>query len=209
MVGVAGDVRMNSLGDDYSLAMYLPYQAAADGHMRIAVRTAGEPAAVGPALRAALARHDRGLVLDQVHTMDGILGESLQGFSLRAGAVTMFGAAALLLAMLGVYGVLAYTVNRRRQDIGLRMVVGATRTDVLRWVVTRGMIPVVVGLVGGVAAAVGAGRWLRGQVIELPPADIPSLAGVAICLAIAALAACLLPAWRAMHLDPATALKTE
>ncbi len=209
VVGVAGDVRMNSLGDDYSLAMYLPYQAAADGHMRIAVRTAGEPAAVGPALRAALARHDRGLVLDQVHTMDGILGESLQGFSLRAGAVTMFGAAALLLAMLGVYGVLAYTVNRRRQDIGLRMVVGATRTDVLRWVVTRGMIPVVVGLVGGVAAAVGAGRWLRGQVIELPPADIPSLAGVAICLAIAALAACLLPAWRAMHLDPATALKTE
>lgn len=209
VVGVAGDVRMNSLGDDYSLAMYLPYQAAADPVMRIAVRTAGDPAAVGPALRAALARHDRGLVLDQVHTMEGILGESLQGFSLRAGAVTVFGAAALLLAMLGVYGVLAFTVNRRRQDIGLRMVVGATRTDVLRWVVTRGMIPVLVGLVAGVAAALGAGRWLRGQLLELPPADALTLAGVALCLAVAALAACLLPAWRAMHLDPTNALRAD
>jgi putative ABC transport system permease protein len=209
VVGVAGDVRMNSLSDEYSLAMYLPYQAAPDGHMRIAVRTTGDPAAVGPALRAALARHDRGLVLDRVHTMEGILGESLQGFSLRAGAVTVFGAAALLLAMLGIYGVLACMVNRRRQDIGLRMVVGATRTDVLRWVVTRGMVPVVVGLVAGLAGAAGAERWLRGQVLELPPADIPTLAGVALCLAVAALAACLLPAWRAMHLDPADALRAE
>ncbi len=209
IVGVAGDVRMNSLRETYSLAMYVPYQVVAEPVMRVAVRAAGNPATVAPALRTALARRDRGLVLDQVQTMDGILTESLEGFSLRAGGVALFGVGALLLAMLGVYGVLSFTVNRRRQDIGLRMVVGATRWDVLKWAVLRGMAPVAIGLAAGAAAALGAGRWLRGQLFGLPPADIVTLAAVGTCLAIAALLACLLPAWRAMHLDPTSALRAE
>lgn len=81
IVGVVGDVRMNSLGDSYSLAMYVPYQVVAEPVMRLAVRAAGDPASLAPALRAALARRDRGLVLDQVQTMDGI---GAQGSSLRS-----------------------------------------------------------------------------------------------------------------------------
>jgi putative ABC transport system permease protein len=209
VVGVVGDVHMNSLASDYTLAMYAPYQILAVPMMRVVVRTAGEPASVTSALRAALARRDRGLVLTEVKTLEGILAESLQGFSLRAGAVVLFGAAALLLAMLGVYGVLAFTVNRRRQDIGLRMVVGASRGHILAWVVARGMGPVAVGLVLGLAGAFGAGRWLRGQLFNVPPTDVVTFVGVVVCLAAAAVAACLVPAWRAMHVDPIVALRAE
>jgi putative ABC transport system permease protein len=209
VVGVVGDVRMNSLDNEYTLAMYAPYQIMASPVMRVVVRTAGEPASVTSALRAALARRDRGLVLTEVQTMEGILAESLQGFSLRAGAVVLFGGAALLLAMLGVYGVLAFTVNRRRQDIGLRMVIGASRGHVLAWVMVRGMGPVAVGLVLGLAGAFGAGRWLRGQLFNVPPTDVVTFGGVVICLGAAAVAACLVPAWRAMHVDPIVALRAE
>jgi putative ABC transport system permease protein len=209
VVGVVGDVRMNSLDDDYTLAMYAPYQILAQPMMRVVVRTAGDPASVTSALRAALARRDRGLVLTEVQTMEGILAESLQGFSLRAGAVVLFGAAALLLAMLGVYGVLAFTVNRRRQDIGLRIVIGASRARVLAWVMARGMGPVAVGLVLGLAGAFGAGQWLRGQLFNVPPTDVVTFVGVVVCLAAAAVAACLVPAWRAIHVDPIVALRAE
>lgn len=209
VVGVVGDVRMNSLGDDYSLAMYVPYQMAAQPVMRLAVRTAGDPAAATPALRAALARRDRGLVLDDVMTMDARVASSVQGFSLRAGAVALFGAAGLLLAMLGVYGVLAFVVNRRRPDIGLRIVMGATRRDILQWVLARGMGAVLVGMVMGLLAAVGVGRLLRGQLFNIPPTDAATFAGVSACLVGAALAACLLPAWRAIHVDPIVALRAE
>jgi putative ABC transport system permease protein len=185
------------------------YQILAVAMMRVVVRTAGARASVTSALRAALARRDRGLVLTEVQTMDGILAESLQGFSLRAGAVVLFGAAALLLAMLGVHGVLAFTVNRRRQDIGLRMVIGASRGHVLVWVMARGMGPVAVGLVLGLAGAFGAGRWLRGQLFNVPPTDVVTFVGVVVCLATAAVAACLVPAWRAMHVDPIVALRAE
>jgi putative ABC transport system permease protein len=177
--------------------------------MRVVVRTAGHPAAAASALGAALARRDRGLVLTEVQTMDEIVAGSLEGFRLRAGAVVLFGAATLLLAMLGVYGILAFTVNRRRHDIGLRMAVGASRRHVLAWVMARGMTPVGVGLALGLAGAFGAGRWLRGELFDVPPADVVTFVGVAACLAGAAVAACLVPAWRALHVDPIVALRAE
>jgi len=209
VVGVVGDVRMNSLGSDYTLAMYAPYQVMASPVMRVVVRTSGAPASVAPALLAALARRDRGLVLTDIKTMDEIVAASLEGFSLRAGAVFLFGGATLLLAMLGVYGVLAFTVNRRRQEIGLRMVVGASRRHVLAWVMARGLLPVAVGVVLGLGGALGAGRWLRGELFDVPPADIPTFVGAVGCLAAAAVAACLVPAWRATRVDPIVALRAE
>jgi len=209
IVGVVGDVRMNSLADDYTLAMYAPYQLMTSPVMRVVVRTAGDPASMASALRAALARRDRGLVFTEIQTMEAVLAESLRGFSLRAGAVVLFGAAALLLAMLGVYGVLAFTVNRRQPDIALRMVVGASRARVVAWVLARGMGPVAVGLVIGVAGAFATGRWLRGQLFNVPPTDVVTFGGVAICLAATAVAACLVPARRATRVDPIVALRAE
>jgi putative ABC transport system permease protein len=160
-------------------------------------------------LRAALARRDRGLVLTDIETMDGVIAASLEGFSLRAGAVLLFGSATLLLAMLGVYGVLAFTVNRRRQEIGLRIVVGASRGSVLTWVMARGLPPVAIGIVLGLGGAFWAGRWLRGELFDVPPTDIPTFVGAVGCLAVAALAACLVPAWRATRVDPLVALRAE
>jgi putative ABC transport system permease protein len=177
--------------------------------MRVAVRTAGDPAAITSTLRAALAGRDRGLVLDEVKTMDAGLAETVQGFSLRAGAVALFALAALLLAMLGVYGVLAFTVNRRRPDIGLRMVVGASRWNVMRWVLARGMGAVVVGFAVGLPVAVGAARLLRRQLSNVPPIDVTTIGAASACLVAAALTACLLPAWRAVHVDPIVALRSE
>ncbi len=209
VVGVVGDVHMNSLGGDYTLAMYAPYQVMASPMTRVVLRTTGDPAAIVPAVRAALARRDRGLVLNEVKTMEQVLDESLEGFSLRAGAVVLFGAATLLLAMLGVYGVLAFTVNMRRQDIALRIVVGASRRHVLAWVMARGLTPVGVGLVLGLAGAFWSGRWLQAQLFNVPPSDAVAFTGVVACLAGTAVAACLVPAWRAMHVDPIVALRAE
>jgi putative ABC transport system permease protein len=209
VVGVVGDAMMVSLADVDTPALYVPYQAASRAGMRLVVRTGGDPLAAASAIRAALARRDRGLVLAEVQTMETILADSLQGFSLRTGAIALFGGAALLLAMLGVYGVLAFMVNVRRGDIGLRMVVGASRTQVLRWAMARGMAPVAVGLVVGLAGAVGAGWWLRGELFNVPATDVVTFAGVTVCLTATAAAACLIPAWRAMHVDPVVALRAE
>ena len=209
VVGVVGDAMMVSLADSDTPALYVPYQATSRAGMRLVVRTTGNPAPVAAAIRAALARRDRSLVLAEIQTMETILADSLEGFSLRTAAIALFGGAALLLAMLGVYSVLAFMVNARRGDIGLRMVVGASRAQVLRWVMARGMVPVAVGLVVGLAGAVGAGRWLRGELFNVPPTDGVTFAVVAVCLVAAAVAACLLPAWRAMHVDPVVALRAE
>lgn len=209
IVGVVGDVRMDSLGDPDTLAMYAPYQALAETAMRVALRIDGNAAAVVPALRTALARRDKGLVLAEIQTMDEILSASVQGFRLRAGALVLFGTAALLLAMLGVYGVLAFAVNRRRPEIGVRIVMGASRRDIIGSVLTRGMWPVASGLVLGLLAALGAGRLLRGQLFNIPPTDTTTFAGVTLCLVAAALVACMLPAWRAAHVDPIVALRQE
>jgi ABC-type antimicrobial peptide transport system permease subunit len=111
--------------------------------------------------------------------------------------------------MLGVYGVLAFTVNRRRQEIGLRMVVGASRRSVLAWVMARAVPPVATGMVLGLGGAFGAGRWLQGELFDVPPADIQTFVGAIGCLAVAALAACLVPAWRATRVDPLVALRAE
>ena len=210
VVGVVGDVRMNSLIDNFNTrAMYVPYHLAPQATMRLVVRSTGDPGLVASALRERLARRDRGLALTDVKTMERVVAESVRGFSVRAGAVTLFGVAALLLAMLGVYGVLALMVNRHRRDIGLRMAIGASQCRVLWWVVARGMSPVLVGLVLGLGGGVGAGQWLRGQLFNVPPTDVTTFAGVAVCLAVAAIVACLLPAWRAMHVNPVVALKAE
>ena len=141
--------------------------------------------------------------------MEAVLADSLQGFGLRSGAVALFGGAAALLAMLGVYGVLAFMVNMRRGDIGVRMVVGASRGQVLRWVIARGLAPVVLGLALGLTGAVGAGQWLRRELFNVPPTDAATFVGVILWLTVAAVAACLLPAWRAIHVDPVVALRSE
>jgi putative ABC transport system permease protein len=209
VVGVVGNVRMNSLASDYSLAMYLPYIKAPQPIMKVLVRAAGDPPALARTLESRLARLDRGLVLADVKTMDRVIAESLSGFSLRAGALVLFGCAALLLAMLGVYGVIAFTVSRRRPDLALRMIVGASRVDIMRWVLARGLLPVAVGLVLGLAAAWAAGSWLRSLLFNVPPTDLTAYGVVTVSLLGAAMLACLLPAWRAMHLDPARALRAE
>jgi putative ABC transport system permease protein len=209
VVGIVGNAVVYKLTRVDAPALYVPYQAASRAGLRLVVRTSGDPDAVAPAIRAALARRDRTLVLADVKTMEAILGDSLRGFGLRAGAIGLFGGAALLLAMLGVYGVLAFTVTVRRGDIGLRMVVGASRARVLWWVMARGMMPVGIGLVLGIAAALGMARWLQAQLFDVPPTDVATFVGVTLCLVLAAVAACLVPAWRAMHVDPVVALRGE
>ena len=209
VVGVVGDVRMNALNDEDTTALYVPYQVADPSALRLVVRTAVAPGSLVPALRAALSRRDRGLVLYEIKTMDDIVGESLEGFGLRTGAVALFGGAALVLTMLGIYGVLASAVRRRRQDIGLRIAIGASRRHLLVSTVRAGMTPVAIGLAVGLVGAFATGNWLRGQLFGVTPTDGATYAGAATCLILAALAACVIPAWRAARVDPAVALRSE
>jgi putative ABC transport system permease protein len=150
---------------------------------------------------------DPDLPIYDVRSMDERLAHSVATDRLRTLLLAAFGALALLLAAIGLYGVLAYSVAQRRPEIGIRMALGSTAAGIFRLVVGQGARLVALGLVLGLAGTVVVGRLVRGMLYGVEPGDPLILAGVVILLAAAALAACLLPARRAMKVDPMVAIR--
>jgi putative ABC transport system permease protein len=160
-------------------------------------------------VRSALNKLDPGLPIIQPNTMNQIVDESLGQRRLTMTLLGVFAGIALVLAMVGIYGAVAYTVEQRTGEIGVRMALGAQTADVLRLVVKQGMTPVIIGLVIGLAAALGLGRLLTAQLYEVSVNNPALLASTAATLAIVALLACLIPARRASLVNPIEALRTE
>jgi putative ABC transport system permease protein len=160
-------------------------------------------------VRSALNKLDPGLPIIQPNTMNQIVDESLGQRRLTMALLGVFAAIALVLAMVGIYGAVAYTVEQRTGEIGVRMALGAQTADVLRLVVRQGMTPVVIGLVLGVAAALALGRLITAQLYEVSAHNPALLAATSATLAIVALLACLIPARRASLVNPIEALRTE
>ena len=211
VVGVVGNVRHEGLDAPQKLQVYVSEAQwfNPDSDMVLAVNTSGPPAAIAAAVRQAVWSVNRNVRINEVATMDQVIGTSL---ALRRFPLTMFGLfaiAALLLAALGLYGVLAYSVSQRTTEIGVRMALGARPREVLRMVLRQGMVLVIVGVAIGVAGALALRNVLIGLLFEVKPTDPATLIFAALVLITVALAACLIPARRATRVDPLVALRCE
>jgi putative ABC transport system permease protein len=209
VIGVAGDMRDWDLADTPTLAVYMPYNGAGMSSPNFVVHTATASTALIPIVRAILAQVSPGAPVSNVRTLDELVGRSVAARRFTMLLLAALASVALLLALAGVYGVLSYSVSRRRTEIGMRMALGASRSSVLRLVLSQGMRPVVLGLVTGVIGAFALSRYMTTLLFGVTPVDAPTYAGVAALLGIAAILACYLPARDAMRVDVLTAIREE
>jgi putative ABC transport system permease protein len=209
IVGVVGDAREQGLHQPAEPAIYLPFEQRPDEWAYLVVRTSGDPASLVPSLRQAVASLDRNLPLSEVRTMEEVVS---QGLAERRFAMSLFGvfsALSLVLAALGLYAVISYAVMQRRQEIGIRMALGARAEHILGSVLRQGLALSAAGVALGALAALGLGRFLSGLVFGVGTTDPATFAGVALLLVLTAFVASLVPALRATHLDPASVLRSE
>jgi putative ABC transport system permease protein len=209
IIGVVGDVRDQALNQQTPTLYYSIPQRGSWPLMDVVVRTDGPPEALLPSLRQRIHDLDAGLALANVSTMDQWLSNSAAQPRLNTVLLTVFATAALLIAAIGIYGVLAYSVNQRTREIGLRMALGATRRSVLQLVVGQGMRVVLIGVGIGLAGGLALGRAVASLVFGVPVRDPATFSLVAVVLTAVALAACVIPARRAARLDPIVALREE
>jgi putative ABC transport system permease protein len=177
--------------------------------MAFVMRTQGAPMALQPAVRNAVAEIDPGKPAGNMRTVEEYLGLQARGLEIYASLLAIFGAAAGLLAAIGVYGVMAYTVAQRTREIGIRLALGASGGGVIRLVILRTLIIISIGLVLGLAGAVGLTRLLASELFEVSPTDPATFASVTVGVAIVALLACFIPTRRAIRVDPTIALRYE
>ena len=209
VVGVVGDARLTWIGSEPRMAMYHSYYQAPGLTMRLAIRTAVEPASITGALREIVWRRDRNIPIEEIATMEALINDSVASQQIMAGTLSAFSFVAMLLAAIGLYGVLAFYVSRRVREIGIRMALGAQRRSVMRLVLVHGYRLVGIGLVIGLAGAYGVATLIQGMLYGIGTIDPMSYVGMSLLFAAVALLACLLPAWRATRVDPVIALQAE
>ena len=209
IVGVAGDVRDQELEAKGRPAVYEPAAQVPFNAMYFGVRTSGDVSSLIPGVRSAIRELDAELPLDGVGTVDALVATSLSQRRFAMLLMAIFAGLALVLAMVGIYGVIAYSVTQATQEIGIRMALGARRADVLAMVFSYAGALITTGLAIGAAAALATGRFLASQLFEVKPTDPGTYAAVAGVLLATALAACTIPALRAMRVDPLVALRNE
>jgi len=209
VIGIVGDVRSIRLEQANDIEFYRPWPQRSNQFLAVTVKTAFKPEAATSTVKNALAKVDPALPIIQPQTMNQIIDQSLGQRRLTMTLLGVFAGIALVLAMVGIYGAVAYTVEQRTGEIGVRMALGAQTADVLRLVVRQGMSPVVIGLVLGVAASLGLGRLITAQLYEVSAHNPALLGATSAILATVALLACLIPARRASLVNPIEALRTE
>jgi putative ABC transport system permease protein len=209
IVGVVADVYQYGLDSEKTMQLYVPHAENAGGNMTVLIRCAVDPLSLVPAVRGELEAVDRDQPIAGINTMEGILSDSMASRRFSMNLLGIFAAIALGLAIIGIYGVLSYTVTQRSQEFGIRMALGARRSDVLRLVVGQGMLRVLAGIAGGLAGAAGLTRVMNTLLFGVRPVDLVTFLGVSLLLTLVALIACYIPARRATRTDPATVLRSE
>jgi predicted permease len=210
IVGVAQDAKYDSLREATPPTIYLSWlQEARIGQMNFEVRTVGDPLSLLPAIRQAVRDVDGNLPLFDVKSQVEQIAQRLAQERLFAALLSFFGALALLLAALGLYGLLAHAVAERTHELGIRMALGAQARDVIRLVIGQGLRLVLPGIVLGLVGAYAATRLVKTFLYGVAPADWLTFSGTALLLLLVALVACWLPARRATNVDPWQALRSE
>jgi predicted permease len=209
VVGVVEDVHLFSLAEQPTEVVYASYYQLPYSSMRIAVRTAGEPTAIAGALREAVWSLDRDIAVARIVTMDEVLAGSVNGYRVMAVLLAGFAGVAVLLATIGLYGVLAFYVTRRHHEIGVRVALGAGRSAIVELVIKRGVALVGLGIAIGLVAALGLTRLLERMLFNTAPTDPTTFVLVSALFSLVGLAACLIPAWRALRVDPVVVLQSE
>lgn len=209
VIGVVRDGKYRTLGERPRPFLYTSLRQDRRGTQTLVARTEGDPRPLLPAIRNAVRELDPRVPFSNPRTLAGTVADALFLPRAAAGLLGFFGALGLLLAAVGILGVIAYLVSARTREIGLRLALGASRGAILRWLLRRGLAPVAVGLGVGVAVAVSAAWGLSGFFTRIWPIDLDALLAAVSLLALAAVTASFVPAWLAANLDPASALRRE
>jgi putative ABC transport system permease protein len=208
VIGVVGDVRAEAHKAPVAM-VYRTYWEWAPRSVVLVARAEGDPRSIAGAVRAAVRAVDADVPIAKIRTMQQILEDSVAARRFQMTLAAVFAGTALLLAALGIYGVVSYSVARRTNEMGIRMALGAESLHLYSMVLRQGMAPVALGLVAGVAGSLAAGRVLASLLYEISARDPLTIGAVAILLTQVALAACTLPARRATRVDPLVALRYE
>ena len=203
------DIRFFSITDANRSLMYVPHQQDALGNMMVVIRTKSDPQIVVDAVRSLVASKDQSLALARLATMTEVSNDALASFRFVTLVITAFAATALLLALVGIYGVVSYSVSCRTNEIGIRMALGAQARDVKKLVIKQGLTLTLAGVASGLACTVALTQVLSSLLYEVSATDPPTLSVVAAVLTVIALSASYLPAHRAAKVDPIVALRYE
>ncbi len=211
VVGVVSDVHEGELDAADKPAIYTPFAQGPDSIFAMVVRSDLDPATIRPALEGAAHRVDPTIMLFQMQTMQDVIAQSPAAMLHRypAWLVSVFAVSALLLGIVGLYGIVSYSVSQRTREIGVRMALGAPRAGVLKLILVNGARLAAVGIVAGIAGAVLAGYFLRSVLFSVQPWDLPTIMLVVAILSVISLLASYVPARRASRLDPVKALRYE
>ena len=209
IIGVVGDTKHLGLDTETEEMAYWPQPELVYPYMTLVIRTQGNPTSIAPAARNVIRNIDPEQPIGEVITMEGLLAKSISRSRFNAILLAVFSLVALVMAAVGIYGVMSYSVQQRTHEIGLRMALGAQQSDVLRLIVKQGIILGLIGVAAGLIASFGLTRLIVSLLFEVPATDTSTFAAVASGLFLITLIACYIPARRATKVDPLVALRYE
>jgi putative ABC transport system permease protein len=209
IVGVIGDVKQLGLDSSAKPEVYFPYPQMAAPSMSLVVRTASDPLSLAGAVKSQIQMIDKDLPIDEAKTMQQLLAESISGRRFNMLLLTVFAVVALVLAIVGIYGVMSYTVTQRTHEIGIRVAIGAQSRDVFRMVIGQGMMLAMIGVAFGLIGAFGLTRLMTTMLFGVEPTDPATFVSIALLLTAVALVACYIPGRRATKVNPLVALRYE
>jgi putative ABC transport system permease protein len=209
IVGVVDDTRMYGLANPSRLEIYRPLAQVAPDEMDLIVKSRIDPTSLTSSIRSVLASIDRNQPITSISTMDQLVQDSVGSRRLTLILLDVFSALALVLAGIGIYGVISYSVAQRTQEIGIRMALGAARPDIMKMILLQGARIAAAGLIIGTIAAFALTRYMQKLLFSVSPEDPATFALVAVVLTFVALLACYIPARRTLRVDPITALRYE
>ncbi len=210
VIGVVADMRERGLEADPTIAVYFPaYGALATTTLQMVIQTKGKPEDAVPAVRTAVSSIDPGLPISSIRTMDDVVTTSVATRRFTMTLLVTFAGLALILALAGVYGVLAYSIARRTQEIGVRLALGAEHGRVLRSTILRGLRPVAIGLVIGLGLSFWLSRFMTSLLFNVTANDVSTYVAVTLALLVTAIVSCYIPARQVLRVDPVIALRAD